>query len=140
MVPERPKVGIGIIVKKGNKIILQKRKGAHGEGMWSLPGGHLEFSESFEDCARREVMEEANIKIKNIRFLCITNDIMKNDSKHYITIFFEADYDSGELKMNEPDRTEEIGWFDVGQMPEPLFLPLKNLAEGKSYPQVNLCR
>ena len=43
-------------------------------------------------------------------------------------------------KINEPDRTESIGWFDAGQLPEPLFLPLKNLAEGKSYPQVDLCQ
>jgi len=43
---ERPKVGVGVIIVKNNKILFGKRKNAHGEGSWSFPGGHLEFKES----------------------------------------------------------------------------------------------
>ena len=84
---ERPKVGIGVFVFKDGKILLGKRRNAHGEGSWSLPGGHLEFNEELEDCAQREVMEEAGIKIKNIRLSTITNDKFEKEGKHYITIF-----------------------------------------------------
>ena len=84
---KRPKVGVGVIIIKGNKVLLGKRKNSHGEGSWCFPGGHLEFNESLENCAKREVLEETGVKIKNIRFETITNDIFKDEGKHYITIF-----------------------------------------------------
>jgi 8-oxo-dGTP diphosphatase len=54
---KRPAVGVAAIVTKNGKVLLGKRKGAHGEGSWAFPGGHLEFNESIEDCAKREVFE-----------------------------------------------------------------------------------
>ncbi|PIN92058.1 hypothetical protein CO154_01270 [Candidatus Pacearchaeota archaeon CG_4_9_14_3_um_filter_31_7] len=54
---EIPKVGVGVIVIKDNKVLLGKRKNAHGEGSLCFPGGHLEFNEKVEDAAEREVFE-----------------------------------------------------------------------------------
>ncbi len=45
----RPHVGVAIIVVKGNRVLLGKRKNTHGSGTWQFPGGHLEFNESIED-------------------------------------------------------------------------------------------
>ena len=42
---KHPKVGVGVIVRKGDKFLLGKRQGAHGEGTWAFAGGHLEFGE-----------------------------------------------------------------------------------------------
>jgi len=58
------KVGIGVFVFKNGKFLMQKRHGAHGSNSWGVPGGHLEFGESFEATARREVLEETGLKIK----------------------------------------------------------------------------
>ncbi len=124
---KRPKVGIGVIVIKNGKVLLGKRKGAHGEGSWSFPGGHLEFNESWEDCALRETKEETGIKIKNLRFGTATNDIFQAEKKHYITIFMLADYDSGEVKIMEPEKCERWEWFEWDNLPQPLFLPIQNL-------------
>lgn len=124
---DRPKVGIGVIVIKDNKVLVGKRKGAHGKGTWSFPGGHLEFNEELEDCARREVLEEAGIKIKDIRLGTFTNDIHKNEGKHYVTLFLVSDYDSGDPRVMEPDRCERWDWFEWDKLPKPLFLPNKNL-------------
>lgn len=49
-----PKVGIGVMIFKDGKVLLGKRKGSHGDGEYSFPGGHLNYMESFEDCAQRE--------------------------------------------------------------------------------------
>src|SRR3989344_129972 len=124
---QRPKVGLGVCIVKDNKVLLGKRKGAHGEGSWSFPGGHLEFGESYEDCARRETMEEVGITIKNVRFVTATNDVFPQEQKHYITIYMVAEYDSGEVKVMEPDRQTDWQWFSWDNLPSPLFIPMQNL-------------
>jgi len=77
----RPKVGVGVIIRKSGKILLLKRKESHGSGTWCPPGGHLEWNESLEGCARRESKEESGCNIKNIEFLAITNDFFKKENK-----------------------------------------------------------
>ncbi len=131
----RPGIGIGIFVRKGDDVIFLKRKGAHGEGTWCLPGGHLEFNETIFEAAKREVKEEANVSIKNLKVLGFTEDFFEKENKHYITIFVNVDYESGEAKLMEPEKSSEIGWFDENNLPKPLFLPGKNLLEGKYHPK-----
>jgi 8-oxo-dGTP diphosphatase len=120
------KVGVGVYIRKDGKILLGKRKGSHGNGSWCPPGGHLEFGESFEQRAKREVMEETGIKIKNVRFGTVTNDIFQ-EGKHYVTIHMIADYDSGLVSVVEPDKCEKWEWFEweEDKLPE-LFLSNKN--------------
>lgn len=122
-----PKVGVGVIICQNNRVLLGKRKGAHGEGSWAFPGGHLEFGESWEDCARRETMEEIGVDIDHVRLGSVTNDIFTSESKHYITIFMLADIASGEVKNLEPDKCERWEWFNWHDLPQPLFVPLQNL-------------
>jgi len=124
---KRLSVGIGVCVIKDGKVLFCRRKNSHGEGTWGFPGGHLEFNESWEECAIRETLEETGLKIKNIRFGAVTNDRFVNEGKHYITIFMLAEYDSGELQLREPEKCETWDWFDWGNPPCPLFLPVQNL-------------
>ena len=133
---DRLKVGIGVFVIKDNKVLLGKRKNSHGEGAWCFTGGHLEFGESWEDCAIRETMEETGIKIKNIRFGTATNDFFEKENKHYVTIFMVSDYDEGELKIMEPDKCEKWDWFEweEDKLPHPLFIPQQNLLKQKYSP------
>lgn len=123
----RPKVGIGVCIKRGNTVLLGKRKNAHGEGDWSFPGGHLEYKESWEDCAERETYEETDLKIKNLRFGAVTNDIFEKDDRHYITIIIVADYINDEAKIMEPHKCEEWEWFEWDKLPKLLFVPIQNL-------------
>jgi len=116
----RPKVGIGMLVMRNGKVLLGKRKGAHGSGEYAGLGGHLEFNESIEDCARREALEEAGIEIKNIRFLCLSN-IKKYPGKHYIDIGIAVDWAKNEPKVMEKDRNEGWDWYDLDNLPSPLF-------------------
>lgn len=124
-----PRIGVGVIVVYQNRVLLGKRKNAHGEGDWSFPGGHLEFQESFEACAQREVLEEAGIQIHNIRIAAVTNDIFTLENKHYVTIFMKADLLSGTPHVLEPHKCEQWEWFLWSELPRPLFLPIQNLLE-----------
>ncbi|KAF9468893.1 NUDIX hydrolase domain-like protein [Collybia nuda] len=97
------KVGVGVfILDQAGRFILGKRKGSHGEGTWALPGGHLEFGETFEACAVREVLEETGLQVTDLRFLTATNNIMESEGKHYVTIFLGCKI-SGERTQPEVD-------------------------------------
>jgi 8-oxo-dGTP diphosphatase len=126
MQENRPKVGVGVAVIKGDKVLLGKRKSAHGDGTWCFPGGHLEFNESWEECAFRETIEETDISIKNIRFGTVTNDIFQEEKKHYITIVMIADFDKGDVKVMEPEKCEKWDWFHWDNLPSPLFVSILN--------------
>ena len=81
MNPE-PRVGVAILVTKENQVLLMKRKGIHGHGTWSTPGGHLEFGESPEQGAAREAKEEVGLDVVDIRFRAVTNDLFEETGKH----------------------------------------------------------
>ena len=134
----RPKVGLGVFIIKDGKVLLGKRKNSHGGGTWCFPGGHLEFNESWEDCAMRETREETGLEIRNIRFGTITNDIFEKENKHYVTICMVADYVSGEAKIAEPEKCEEWRWFEWNdkKLPKQLFLSQQNLLKQKFDPIV----
>lgn len=127
-IEKRPKVGVGVIVYDTNgRVLLGKRKNAHGEGCWAFPGGHLEYNEDVFDCARREVREETGIEIDGLQRVAFTNDIFTAEDKHYITLFVSAKHSAGEATALESDKCDHWDWFDPGQFPEPLFLTLENL-------------
>ncbi len=118
----RPRVGLGILIFKDKKVLLGKRKHADGlgHGEYAGTGGHLEYMESIEDCAKRETLEEAGIEIENIRFLCLVN-VKEYAPKHYVDIGLIADYKSGELRVMEPDKLESWDWYSLDDLPSPLF-------------------
>jgi len=126
--PATPKIGVGVVLRDRNqKILLMLRKGAHGAGQWSLPGGHMELGEDFLDVCKREVMEETGIAISSINQLTFTNDIFEKEGLHYVTLFFEAHWSRCENPVNmEPDKCAEMRWFtrdELDMMPN-LFAPL----------------
>lgn len=130
----KPQVGIGVIVIRDNKVLAGKRRNSHGDGTWGFLGGHLNFNETWEECATREVMEETGIRVKNIRFGTATNDIFPTEKKHYITIFMLADYDSGDVKIMEPEKCDQWAWFEWEKLPTPLFVSVQNLFKAKYNP------
>jgi len=135
----KTRVGVGVLIRKNGRhppttqILLIKRRGSHGAGTWAPPGGHIDFGESVIDCAKREVKEEVGVEIKNLKVLGFTEDIFKEDKKHYITIWVNSDWKSGETKTNDREFSE-ANWFNWENLPKPLFIPLKNFAESKILP------
>ncbi|CAG8885844.1 unnamed protein product [Penicillium egyptiacum] len=84
-----PKVGVSVFVRNnGGKFVLGKRLGSTGAGTWALPGGHLEFGESLETCAAREVLEETGLVVQDLQFLTVVNSVMHTEGRHYAVVFF----------------------------------------------------
>ncbi len=130
-------VGIGVMILKDEKVLMTTRKGSHGAGELSFPGGHLEYMESFEDCAVRETKEECGLEIENIRFQYVTN-VMKYAPKHYVHIGVLADWKAGEPQTLEPEKAGEWQWYDIDNLPDqPVFefckLAFDSYRTGKKY-------
>ena len=106
----QPRVGIGVMILKDGKVLLGKRKGSHGAVEYAFPGGHLEYRESFEDCARREVHEECGVEITNLRFQFVAN-VTTYAPKHYVHLGFIADWKQC-LELGEP---QALGRLQHGQ-------------------------
>ncbi len=123
-----PKVGIGVMILKDGKVLLGKRMGSHGAGQYAFPGGHLEYMESFENCAKRETTEETGIEIGNIRLLRLMN-LKAYAPKHYVDVGLIADWKSGEPRIMEPEKCEGWGWYDIDNLPAPLFSTIETYIE-----------
>lgn len=128
-------VGVGVMIMKDGKILLGKRhqdpnkadSELHGEGTWTMPGGKLEYGESFEDGAIREVKEETNLSLKDIKVICFNNDM--NEFAHFVTIGLFSDDFSGEVKIMEPDEIIEWQWFNFNDLPSPIYFPSAKIIE-----------
>lgn len=123
----RPRVGVATIIVDGERVLLGLRTAGHGAGTWQFPGGHLEYGETIEECARREAREETGLELGALRLGPYTNDIFADERRHYITLFVIAAYAGGTPKVREPDKCARWEWFRWDVLPHPLFLPIKNL-------------
>lgn len=98
--PQRPVVGIGVIVLRPQMALLIRRGRAPAEGEWSLPGGAQELGETAEEAARRELAEETGLSVGALHlvghFDSIHRDADGRIRYHYTILDFAARYDSGE--------------------------------------------
>jgi len=137
MSEEKKKVGagFGVMIIRQGKVLLGKRHAdpdkagseLRGEGGWTMPGGKFEFGESFEQGAKREVLEETGLQLNEAKIICVNND--KNQYAHFITIGFFSENFSGEPEVMEPDEIVEWRWFDLDNLPAPLYFPSAEILE-----------
>ena len=120
-------VGVGVLILRDGKVLLGRRLGSHGAGSWAPPGGHLDFGESVEECARREVLEETGLTLGPIRRAPYTEDLFPAEVKHYVTLFVVAERADGEPELREPTKCAGWEWFGWSALPSPLFQPLRTL-------------
>ena len=128
---------MGVIVLREGRVLLGRRLGSHGKGTWAFPGGHLEFGEDVETCARREVLEETGLTIDAVARGPFTSDVFAGERKHHVTIFvvaFVADGGAREPQLREPDKCAEWRWFPWSALPQPLFAPVQSLVSSGYVP------
>jgi 8-oxo-dGTP diphosphatase len=129
-----PRPGVAVFIIADNKILLGKRISKHENGLWGLPGGKLDYGETFEECVRREVYEETQLQLKSIRAIPIISNNVYKDS-HYSCLWFVALPNvpkgwNGEVTFVERDsngnpKCEGWSWFDPYYVvTNPAALPL----------------
>lgn len=133
------KVGISLVVFRDNpegvhlspQILLGQRKGSHGEGQWSTPGGHLDYMEGFVDTAKRELAEEvgSHFIVEDFEIVSLIN-LTEYSPKHYIDIGIECWWVHGDPVVMEPDKCESWKWFDVENLPSPRFATIDRILIG----------
>ncbi len=109
------------------KNIVQLRTGSHGAKTWCPPGGKIDFGETPVEAIKREVKEETDLVITDVKFIGFTNDIFENDGLHYITLWYATRVSDGTPKITEPEKCLAIEWHTIADMPQPLFLPTASI-------------
>lgn len=105
-----------VLVKRGNQVLLT-RKAEWPAGRYSLVAGFLDFGESLEECAIREVREETGIEIENVRYVGSQNWPFPAQ----LMAGFVADYAGGDVQV-DLNELEDARWFPIDALP---FLPPK---------------
>ncbi|MEI8339476.1 MAG: NUDIX domain-containing protein [bacterium] len=128
-----------VIIKRENKILMLRRFNTGWmDGMYTLPAGHIEESETAEQTASREILEEVGINIPP-NALSVAHVMLEKsaDNKEYFNIFIEAKNFSDEPTNKEKDKCDEVAWFSLDSLPDNT-LPcvkeaLRQITEGNHY-------
>lgn len=104
--------------------MLVKRLRDPEAGFWSIPGGKVEFGETFEAALIREVFEETGLKIAIDRLLSLTDHII--GGTHWVTPQFLCSIEGGTLQNLEPSKHEALEWCQLNNLPEKLSMPTLN--------------
>jgi len=112
--PSRPMVGVGVVVFRGDRVLLIKRGKPPRLGQWSLPGGLQELGETVFEAALREVREECAIEIEAKGVIDIVDAITPGDGGrirfHYTLVEVLAEWKGGEAVAG--DDAMDVAWFD----------------------------
>ncbi|KAL2835973.1 hypothetical protein BJY01DRAFT_63055 [Aspergillus pseudoustus] len=106
----RPKAKVRIFLLNSlNEFVIGARRHGSGTGLcWYLPGGTIEYGESFESCVVRKAMEQTGLGMDGLRFLTVTNDIIESKGAHHVSAFYEGRV----LSDAQPEILKPNKWFE----------------------------
>lgn len=103
--PNRPFVGVGIVVFRGDEVLLVERRKAPIRHAWSIPGGAQELDETVREAAHRELMEETGLEVDLLGLIDVVDSITRNDDGrvrfHYTLVDFASEWRSGEARPGD---------------------------------------
>jgi mutator protein MutT len=111
-------VGVGAVIIKDNKILLEKRKYDPGKGKWSVPGGVVDLGETTEEAVTREVKEETNLDVENPQLVDVVCNISVDSNVqvkyHFIIIDYLMRLKGGVL--NASSDADELKWVKLDEV------------------------
>jgi 8-oxo-dGTP diphosphatase len=116
--PDLPRVAVGAVVFKDDKVLLIRRAKPPAKGLWAIPGGSVELGETLQQAAERETLEETNLTIQATKPVFTFEVIEKDDNNrvrfHYVIIDLVADYISG-IPLPGDD-ADEVRWVSSREL------------------------
>ena len=112
---QNPVPAAGVILRQNHGVLLVKRKFEPRAGQWSLPAGFMEYGETVEETAVRELKEETNLDVRLTRLFGVYTgcDDPRNQA---VLIVYEGEIVGGELRPG--DDASEVRYFPLGALPE----------------------
>lgn len=108
--PDRPFVGVGVVIWRDDRVLLVKRGKPPRQGQWSIPGGVQQLGETVFEAARREVAEETGLEID-----LIDRDPEGGVRAHYTLVDLLAEWRAG--KARAQDDAAAVAWVALDELP-----------------------
>ena len=115
----------GVLMLKGDSLLLQHRDDKEGlpyAGKWSIPSGHLEMSESAEECAKREFLEETDYRLEALKPLTVMKDKDDTETEYLLTLFWTCYDGTQRLQCYEGQELRFIKRSEAASYPMPPFI------------------
>ena len=116
--PDRPYVGVGVIVFRDQEVLLVKRNKEPNKGQWSIPGGRQIIGETTEEAAQRELLEETGVKVDRLLLVDVVDaiipDVEGKIKYHYTLVDFMGQWQSGDSRPG--DDAKEVRWVRLNQL------------------------
>jgi mutator protein MutT len=130
-------VGVGAVILNDEGKLFMARRGknvTNEPGVWEFPGGKVEFGERLHDAARREIKEEFDIDIEVEELLDAVDHLLPEEGQHWVSPTFICRVKSGEPRIVEPDKCDEICWYAFDEIPGNVSQATKvNLEDYRDY-------
>lgn len=128
----KPRAAVFAILRRGNTVLLQNRKNTgFFDGWYSLPGGHIEEGEPLREALVREIKEELCLEVtpEQLQFAHLLHRIGPGDTLQYFDMFFEVTDWTGEPVIGEPEKSDELRWTALDQLPEKTVADMRQVLE-----------
>ncbi|MEK7595027.1 MAG: NUDIX hydrolase [Patescibacteria group bacterium] len=111
MAERKPKVIVGVLAKNKDKYLLVNEVLEGGKSKWIVPGGKVEFGESLEEAAKRELQEETGLVVKDLEFVCFKEALFPNYNYHTVIFFYLAKTKQSTLGKDIEGKVQDAKWF-----------------------------
>ena len=116
--PDRPYVGVGVIVFRDQEVLLIKRNKEPNKGQWSIPGGMQIIGETTAEAAKRELLEETGVKVDQLLLVDVVDaiipDVERKIKYHYTLVDYTGQWQSGESRPG--DDAQEVRWVCLNEI------------------------
>lgn len=124
LLPERkPKVVVSVLLKYKNKYLLAKEAVEDGHEKWLIPGGKVEFGETLEAAARREIKEEVDIDIGKFKHITFYEAVFPDFNYHTVIFFYTANVKKNKLGKDIEGKVIEANWYTPKEAKKLLLVP-----------------